>query len=278
MINKFRFYKLNIPFSKIKYKGEIAVSERDDNMINIAICDDDSWYGGQIENLLYRVSEAEGIKIQTEVYFDGVSLIREVQKGTYYDLIYMDIQMKEQNGIDTARIIRKNNKSVLLIYVSSHEEYLKDIFEVEPFRFLPKPLDESKFIQYFKEAYYRIAENNTYFQFTFNKEIFRITYKDIVYFESRNRVIHVYLADGTTEQFYGKLNNVEHEIAQGNQRFLRIHQSYLVNYNYVRNMNYSSVVLDAGEGRVYTLQISEERQKKIRSQLCMMTIGKAGKE
>ena len=88
-------------------------------------------------------------------------------------------------------------------------------------------------------------------------------------------IVYIYLKDGREVFFYGKLNDVEKELAGNKQRYLRIHQSYLVNYDYVSTMNFSSLVIENG-GKSITLQISEDRQKKIRKQLCDLASKKAG--
>ncbi len=244
-------------------------------MLHIAICDDDTYFTGQLENLLLLEAKAIGINIETGVFFDGITLENNIKKGNQYDLIYMDIEMKQKNGIETARFIREKDKSVLLIYISSYEQYLKELFEVEPFRFLSKPLNKKLFIQYFHEACGRISKSSSYIQFNFNKEIRKVLIRNIVYCESQNRVIHIFLADGKEEYFYGKLNDLEKELQALNQRFLRIHQSYLVNYDYVRRMSFSRLILDTGNGIEYTLHISENRQEKIRAQLCEFASRKA---
>jgi DNA-binding LytR/AlgR family response regulator len=228
-----------------------------------------------LEKTLRAEAEANGIEIEIDVFFDGVMLEKYIRQGNIFDLIYLDIEMSQQNGIEAARHIRETDKSVLLIYISGYEQYLKELFEVEPFRFLSKPLDHSKFSQYFHEAYQRISENNVYYQFNFNKEIKKVALKDVIYFESRNRIIHIYLNNGEEEFFYGKLNDVEKDLKEINQRYLRIHQSYLVNYDYVRKMNFSNLVIE-NNGEQITLQISEDRQKKIRMQLCDLASRKAG--
>lgn len=244
-------------------------------MLRVAICDDDFLFTGMLEKTLRAEAEANGIEIEIDVFFDGVMLGKYIRQGNIFDLIYLDIEMSQQNGIEAARHIRETDKSVLLIYISGYEQYLKELFEVEPFRFLSKPLDHSKFSQYFHEAYQRISENNVYYQFNFNKEIKKVALKDVIYFESRNRIIHIYLNNGEEEFFYGKLNDVEKDLKEINQRYLRIHQSYLVNYDYVRKMNFSNLVIE-NNGEQITLQISEDRQKKIRMQLCDLASRKAG--
>ena len=237
-------------------------------MIRIAICDDDILFAGNLETMVQKEAVKQGMNVETEVFSDGIDLKKSFN-DVYdkFDLIYLDIEMKRMNGIEIARQIRRFDKSVLIIYISSHDQYLKELFEVEPFRFLSKPLDIGKFSQYFEDACIRFRENEQGFQFMFNKEFKKIQIKNIVYFESRNRVVHIFLKNGEEERFYGKLNEVEKEMEIKNKNFLRIHQSYLVNYDYVYSMNFASLVVEKNDESKIELQISEDRQKKVRRKL-----------
>lgn len=243
-------------------------------MIRIAICDDDNNFVGELETMILREASKIGFGAETETYSDGDTLVADMKKGYRYELIFMDIEMERVDGINAARQIRQIDRSTLLIYVSHYEQYLKELFEVEPFRFLLKPVDEARFQKYFLDACSRIGETEVYYRFTFNKERRKVAVRDIVYFESRNRVVHIFLANGSSECFYGKLNIVESELAQSRQTFLRIHQSYLVNYNYIEKMTFSTVtVLLEHDKKV--LKISEDREKAVRAQLCSIADGKA---
>lgn len=182
--------------------------------------------------------------------------------------------MKHVDGISAARLIRETDRSVLFIYISGYDSYLKELFEVEPFRFLSKPLEKELFCRYYKEACQRIRETEVFYQFTFNKEIRKVPLNNVVYFESRNRVVYIVLSSGHSEYFYGKLNGVEKELADSRCYFLRIHQSFLVNYDYIKKMNYLNVTVYIGD-RELELKISEDRQKEVRRQLCEIAGGKA---
>lgn len=243
-------------------------------MLRIAICDDDLKFTGELETLVIEESQKLGIRVETEVFSDGKTLLNSVQNGDHYELIFIDIEMKQVDGITAARRIRETDRIVLLIYVSGYDEYLKEIFEVEPFRFLSKPLDHSKFARYFRDSCKRVNETEVFYQYTFNKEIRKMSIKDIVYFESRNRIVNIHLKDGSCEHFYGKLNNVEKELAESRQYFLRIHQSYLVNYDYVKKMNFFNITI-CFMNKELELKISEDRQKEVRQQLCEIAGGKA---
>lgn len=243
-------------------------------MLRIAICDDDLSFTGNLETLIIKESRSIGIRVDTDVFCDGETLLNSIRAGERYELIFMDIEMAQVDGISAAREIRETDGSVLFIYISGYDQYLKELFEVEPFRFLSKPLNQEKFCQYFKEACHRIGETEAFYQFTFNKEIRKVSLKDVVYFESRNRIIHIYLRDGSMTYFYGKLNAVEKELSDSRRYFLRIHQSFLVNYDYITKMNYFNITISLN-GAEILLKISEDRQKEVRRQLCEMASGKA---
>ena len=80
-----------------------------------------------------------------EIFYDGASLERIYEKGDRFDIIYLDIEMSGKNGIEAAKSIRRLDRDVLLIYVSSYETYFMQLFEVEPFRFIKKPIKETEF-------------------------------------------------------------------------------------------------------------------------------------
>ncbi len=228
-------------------------------MLNIAICDDDLIFASRVETILLEISKLRLIDMDIEVYSDGCELWNEVSSGKVFDLLYLDIEMIQLNGIDVAKRIRENNTSVIIIYISSYENYFIELFEVEPFRFIKKPIDEKIFFSYFNKAYERILQDEAYFEYRFNKIPHKILTKDIIYFESSGRLIKVW-EKGGEGKFYGKLSIIEKQLQPGKISFLRIHQSYLVNYSFIKEISFSRVVLMNGT----ELQISEDRQKAIR--------------
>ena len=243
-------------------------------MLKIAICDDDLRFAGSLETLVMTESRKLGIRVETEVFADGKTLVEHIRTGERYGLIFLDIEMEQVDGISAARLIRETDRSVMSIYISGYDSYLKELFEVEPFRFLSKPLDKELFCRYYKEACQRIGETEVFYQFTFNKEIRKVPLKDVVYFESRNRVVYIFLSDGHSEYFYRKLNGVEKELADSRRYFMRIHQSFLVNYDYIKKMNFFNVTVYIGDDEM-ELKISEDRQKEVRRKLCEIAGGKA---
>lgn len=236
-------------------------------MIRIAICSNNVALSGGIEEILYRESVRTGVKIETEVFWDREELVECIGNRACYDLIYLDIETERKNGIEAARIIRRVNKNTLLIILSENDRDLVELFEVEPFRLAIKPVKVKLFLRYFKEACKRIEESEFFYQYTYNKEYRKVMLNNILYFESRGRQIFLFLDGGKRERFYGKLNEIELEVNSRYSQFIRIHQSYLVNYRYIKRVNFSSLAIDMGNENEIILHISQERQKKVRLQL-----------
>lgn len=242
-------------------------------MIKAAICDDDKLFSGQLEEQLHSVAKAFSIPLETENFFDGSGLLEEVNRGARYDIIFMDIEMVQVDGISAAKQLRHLDPTALLIYISGYDQYFRQLFEVGVFRFLDKPLDVEKLLECFVDACKEISDRNACFEYTCKRSFFRVPFREIVYFESDRRVIRLYLWNGEYREFYGKLNQIEEGMKAGGRFFLRSHQSYLLNYDYVRRMNATSVIL-AVNGKEIEFPISPDRQYEMSRQLCELKKGK----
>ena len=214
-------------------------------MLRIAICDDNIPITTEIETLLNSICNKYHVLLKIDIFFDGKTLCQHIQSHNYYDLIYLDIEMKEMNGIEAARLVRSLNLPTLLIYISSYDTYFEQLFEVEPFRFLSKPIALVQFENYFSAALNRIMDNTRFFTFSFRQEHYKIPLSEIVYFESRRRdvIIHTTKKD---YRFIGKLDSTERSTSNHTFSFIRVHQSFLVNFYYIRSLSPSSLILATG--------------------------------
>lgn len=114
-------------------------------MIHVAICDDDKELTKNLAQLLRVTADRQDIDVDCDLFFDGSELIRAITKQqTCFDLIYLDIEMKDIDGIHAAQALRNAELPALIVYISAHEEYWKELFCTNPFRFLSKPIEEKE--------------------------------------------------------------------------------------------------------------------------------------
>lgn len=225
-------------------------------MIKVAICDDDNLFAHQLENIILNTCDNEGIKVDTEIYLSGFTLEKGILTGQKFDLIYLDIQMED--GISAAKNIRKMDDNVILIFVSSYDRYMMELFRLDVFAFIKKPIDSASFSKIFLDANQKICSKSFFFAFKYRNQEYKIPCKDILYYESRGRQISIHEKSGEIHVFNGKLSDVEKNLEKGKIPFLRIHQSYLVNYFLIKSRTKSEVTLINGTN----LPISEDRQKQ----------------
>ena len=234
-------------------------------MLNIAICDDDIQTTGRMETMIRKIAKRNFTNAETEVFWDGRSLADAVMEGSSFDIIYLDIEMDKEDGISAAKRIRLYDKNVLIIYVTSHENHMRDSFSVRPFQFLVKPVDEEQMETCFKAAFSDINNADFYFRYSYKRISYKVPVRDILYFESNRRKIFI-VTEKDTYEVYEKLNEIEKSLKNCKMPFLRVHQSFLVNYRHVDGLAYDFVIMDNGK----KISISEDRRRMISEQYCSM--------
>lgn len=234
-------------------------------MLSVAICDDDIQTTGEVESLIRKIAKQNFVDVETEVFWNGESLVDTIINESHFDIIYLDIEMDKEDGISAAKRIRMYDKNVLIIYVTSHEKHMKESFSVRPFQFLVKPVSEKQMEACFKAALDDINDTDFYFRYSYKRVNYKIPVKNILYFESNRRKVFIVTEKGTYE-VYGKLNDIEKSLKRCKISFLRVHQSFLVNYKYVDGLAYDFVLINNGK----KISISEDRRKMISEQYCSM--------
>lgn len=232
-------------------------------MLKIAVCDDEIGVTSKVETILKRTAREYGIQIDIDVFFDGLGLYKNIENNkTKYDLIFLDVEMKNMDGLETAKKIRKLDELVFLIYITNHKNYAIAAYEVHPFQFIVKPIEEGAIEKNLLLVYEKISTGTFYYEYKFQRDYYKVVVNDIMYFESDKRVINIHLMDGTVSKYYDKLNIIEKRMQQRGVDFWRIHCSLLVNARYIKRKAYDHIVLF--DGTVFC--ISEDRRKDIDEQ------------
>lgn len=226
-------------------------------MLKVAICDDQKAIVSQIKKLIHCISKDEKLSVDVKSFYSGEALEKDILSGHRYDLLYLDIKMGGANGIEAATNIRKIDEDMLIIFVSSYDSYYRQLFRIGVFSFIKKPLEKDEFTRIFHEANNLIHDKNRYFTFHFRFNEFKILLKDILFFESGGRKITVHQRDGKEVAFNAKLKDIEKNLTPSKIPFLRIHQSYLVNFHLIRSRSRNFVTLI----NEVELPISEDRLK-----------------
>lgn len=210
--------------------------------MQIAICDNNSDERKKIITLLQQYFFDKSFRYEFIQYENGITLIDDFEDGIFFDIVVLDIYMNDLLGINVAKKLRSLRYNGDIIFITASSEFAIDSYDVQAIGYLLKPFDFRKlyiimdrFIKYFNTNTYRVQKYS---------KIVNIPYNEILYIESDNSKCILHRSDGTTYKVYKRLNTIQDELSD--KRFLRCHQSYLVNMNYIEQVD-KSFILTTGD-------------------------------
>ncbi|WP_234122977.1 LytR/AlgR family response regulator transcription factor [Clostridium hydrogenum] len=211
-------------------------------MINIAICDDIEEELEIISHYVSKKLKELNISFKISSFSEGQDLIDHISSAKELeDIIFLDIYMKFSNGIDIARKIREFDKECKIIFVSSSKDYAIDSYDVSAFYYILKPVNEEKLSNVIKIAIEALNKENKQIIIKNRKGTYRIYYKDILYAESKARVVNIYLKSGEVISFYSKLDDFIQSLED--ERFFKCHKSFLVNMNHILKIENANIFI-----------------------------------
>ena len=211
--------------------------------MRIAVCDDEKNIRELIANkVVKQYPDAEIIFFQS-----GEELLLSDES---IDILFLDIQMSGIDGMETARELRKKDKSVILIFVTAVEEYVFQAFDVGAFNYIVKPIDDGKFSDVLHRAVDEWSSQNInekepeerYVLINNSGVHTKVILDEIVYAEVFNRKVVIHKLDGEIE-YYGKMSDLE---SLAGDSFFRPHRAYLINFKYVEKYDATTIYLERG--------------------------------
>lgn len=228
-------------------------------MIRIAICDDENIICSDLEKFICRFGSDNQTETETEVFVSGNDLCSSLKAGECFDLILLDIEMKNGDGISAGKFIRDSLRDDVtqIVFVSGKNGYDRQLFEFHPLDFIEKPVLYEKISKLIKKYIKMFGKQNENFFYKSNHNSYWVKIKDILYFESRDRKILIECNDGESREFYGTMENVlEQTKSMG---FMMIHKSFIINYRYVTEFRSNEIVMSDGK----VLPVSKHRKKEV---------------
>lgn len=159
---------------------------------SIGICDDCQEDIDHLASLCKSFFESHGMAYSISTYTDASAILSD---DRYYDLLFMDIELGADNGIDTVKQLLHARRVFMCIYVTSHPDYMGDAFGLRVLGFLSKPADRLSLNRYLSQAVHEHSETQTVrFPALGDRQSFRIC--DIMYIESFGPSYRLHTGDG----------------------------------------------------------------------------------
>lgn len=234
-------------------------------MLRIALCDDELSARDTLRFQLEKILLENKEQIVYE-FSSGETAVRWLcAHPGEIDLLFLDVEMKDLNGLEAAKQIREFDPNLFLVFVTGYTDYVFDGYQVNAIDYLLKPVAGQKL----SEVMVRIrnlltSQQNETFSFHNSDGTYRFFEQEIDYLYSSKRLV-ILVSNGREYPFYDKLDHVENAL---NADFVRIHQRYLVNPHKVNHIETSSVTVGGQK-----LPISRSMRETATRKLALSMIG-----
>lgn len=214
-------------------------------MLKIAVCDDEKFYREKINRLIQKYLSAHQLDGNIDIFCSGEKFLVQNENSVKYDIVFMDINMEQTDGIETAKKIRAFHSNTYIVFVTAFIKYVLDGYKVDAVRYIMKDTLNAAIPECMDAILRKMQVRQISFSFLEGE---RKLYTDnLLYVESeKHKLIFFYQEEKLMGyQMYEKLDHMEKELAP--YGFLRIHKSYLVNMRHIRRINNYVAELSTGE-------------------------------
>ena len=209
-------------------------------MLHITICDDEKTEIEYLCVVARKWAEEHNLPLLLSAFESSESFLFDYQENKSVNILLLDIQMKALDGIELAKIIRKENKEVQIIFITGFSDSMSEGYEVCALHYLIKPVEEQKLFEVLDKAVAKLEKIEPSLLLITDGETKRIKQNEILYCESVGHNINIVTKTKTIE--------VKLPISTLNEQldntFVRCHRSYIVGIRHIDRITKTDVILD----------------------------------
>lgn len=214
-------------------------------MIKVAFCDDEMSMLNEINVLINRYRERCNQEIVYVSFSSSLELLAEIERGMRFDVLFLDVIMPGENGINTAKEIRQYDNVVKIIFLTSSSEFAIQSYTVGAYYYQIKPIREESFFRLMDSV---ISECRKDYPSSLilrcKSGITRIDLDKLEYCEVIRHTLLFHMNNGTVLESTGSMDELCGQLTQY-KNFLRPHRSFLVNMEYIQSISYKAIKLES---------------------------------
>ena len=207
----------------------------------IAICDDSDVDREYVTNMVKRWAESLGYLVQLDTFSTAEGFLFHYEEEKDYDILLLDIEMGDMDGVTMAKHLRKENDTVQIIFITGYSDYISEGYEVAALHYLMKPVKEEKLCSVLERATERLSKNERVLNLKSGGEIIRVPIYQIRYAEVYGNYVTIHAASDVMVKM--TLNELENQL---DERFYRVGRSAVVNLTKVSRVTKTEIRLNEG--------------------------------
>ena len=239
-------------------------------MLKIALCDDDAAAREHIGKLLEEYLTEKGLPYRLYPFSGAMALLDALERERFSALV-LDILMPGLTGIQAARELRRFDRNMPILFLTSSPEFAVESYQVEAFSYLLKPVHRQDLAPVLDRLLVRLRHEAETLLLSTSSGLLRLPWGSIEVLEINSRKLLFYLEDGSQTQISGTLAEYEPQLMKTGS-FLKVHRSYLVNMAAIQRLG--SLELTTYSGR--TVPISRLLSGTVRQQYMDFLFQKEG--
>lgn len=207
----------------------------------IGICDDSPADREYIKKLVEAWAGYAGHTVQISVFDSSESFLFHYEDEKSYDILLLDVEMEEMDGISLAKRIRKESELVQIVFITGYTDYIAEGYEVSALHYLVKPVKEEKLFQVLDRAAAKIQNNEKVLNIETSSRFVRVPLYQIRYVQVQQNYVTIYAKEHIT------VKRTLAELAQMlDERFFKVGRSYIVNLTMINRVTRTDIVLADG--------------------------------
>lgn len=225
-------------------------------MIKIAICDDEKCFVDIVEKMLKTYAEKNGKDFVIKKYTKPLHLMESLKEE--FQIFFLDIEMPAMDGMELVDIIRRHDEKSIVLFVSSHSEFLGEGYKYDVQNFITKPITQVQINCEMNRALRKLnSYEQKYIAVKNEKGYFKLFLSDIEYIETVKRKVLFHLRNGSQEDGYFKMRDLEERLEK--YYFVRCHNGIIVNVDCIESLHGLTVALYSGD----TIYITRSRKQNL---------------
>lgn len=212
-------------------------------MYKVAVCDDEI---NTMEDIVNILSEMYDNILEIKQYGSGEDIMYDIEENERFDIILLDIFMKGMDGIEVAEKIRKKSMydDVKIMFITAFTADISKIVDLQPFAYIYKDNLETNLRHYMHKAVENL-EKSKIIEFSTNRMIMRVDEREITYIEVKENKLQIHIGNDVYETRTFRIKDIINILSD--TLFIRCHQSYVVNYNYIKHMTKNEILMKNGD-------------------------------
>ncbi|MDY3919009.1 MAG: LytTR family DNA-binding domain-containing protein [Candidatus Limivivens sp.] len=221
----------------------------------IGICDDDKIWCRHAEQVIEGYTCQTSLEAEIFCFSEKEALL--AYEGRPLDVLFLDIVMKEENGIALAVEINKKWKHCKIVYLTNYLHYATEVYETEHIFYALKEQFDVKIGKIFDKILHEMEQNQKSLTFAADGNFIMLAPEEIYYFERHGRITFIETVWGQY-RIKEKMGDLEKRLPETD--FLRCHNSYIVYLPNIRKADKGSFVMK--NGAVILISRSYEKRTK----------------